>query len=79
MLHLKLNATLLCCTGPTCILIRPDGETVEAFAFGAETRYSELSENNEHKKWYYFRRFKMAIWKKVIRQRNLSRYGCGSL
>ncbi|KAH3834076.1 hypothetical protein DPMN_107394 [Dreissena polymorpha] len=50
--------------GPTCVLIRPDGKTLEAFGYEAETRYSELSEDDQHKKWYYFRRFKMSLWKK---------------
>ncbi|KAH3813352.1 hypothetical protein DPMN_141808 [Dreissena polymorpha] len=51
---------------PTCILIKPDGKTFEAFGFEAESRYAELCEENEHKKWFYFRRFKMALWNKDI-------------
>ncbi|KAH3833638.1 hypothetical protein DPMN_106951 [Dreissena polymorpha] len=52
--------------GPTCVLIRPNGKTLEAFGYEAETRYSELSEDDQHEKWYYFRRFKMSLWKKPI-------------
>ncbi|XP_052225981.1 heat shock 70 kDa protein 12A-like isoform X2 [Dreissena polymorpha] len=51
---------------PTCILIRPDGKTLEAFGFEAESRYSELSESEAYKFWYYFRRFKMSLWNKPI-------------
>ena len=50
---------------PTCALIKPDGETLEAFGYEAENRYSELVENSEHMEHYYFRRFKMALNKKV--------------
>ncbi|KAH3891131.1 hypothetical protein DPMN_015220 [Dreissena polymorpha] len=63
--------------GPTCILIKPDGKTLEAFAYDAETRYSELSENNEHKQWYYFRRFKMELWKKSIHKDTVLEDECG--
>ncbi|KAH3736872.1 hypothetical protein DPMN_043447 [Dreissena polymorpha] len=50
---------------PTCLLIKPDGKTMYSFGFDAETKYSELSQTKEHKKWYYFRRFKMNLWKKL--------------
>ncbi|KAL3862532.1 hypothetical protein ACJMK2_008492 [Sinanodonta woodiana] len=54
---------------PTTAIIRPDGETLHAFGYDAEDKYASLAENNEHKDWYYFRRFKMALFK----DRNLSR------
>ncbi|XP_052225821.1 heat shock 70 kDa protein 12A-like isoform X2 [Dreissena polymorpha] len=52
--------------GPTCVLIKPDGKTLERFGFDAETRYSQLSQTGEHKKWYYFKKFKMKLWNKPI-------------
>ncbi|WAR14045.1 HS12A-like protein [Mya arenaria] len=50
--------------GPTCILIKPDGKTLEAFGYEAETKYADLAGENKHKKWYYFRRFKMKLFDK---------------
>ncbi|KAL3862558.1 hypothetical protein ACJMK2_008518 [Sinanodonta woodiana] len=47
----------------TTALIRPDGETLHAFGYDAEDEYASLAQNNEHKDWYYFRRFKMALFK----------------
>ncbi|WAR14046.1 HS12A-like protein, partial [Mya arenaria] len=49
---------------PTCVLIKPDGITLEAFGYEAETIYADLAAKNEHKKWYYFRRFKMKLFDK---------------
>ena len=46
---------------PTCALIKPDGETLEAFGYEAENKYCELVENEAHEEYYYFRRFKMAL------------------
>ncbi|KAL3862550.1 hypothetical protein ACJMK2_008510 [Sinanodonta woodiana] len=57
------------CKAPTTALIRPDGETLHAFGYDAEDKYASLAQNNEHKDWYYFRRFKMALFK----DRNLRR------
>ena len=50
---------------PTCALIKPDGETLEAFGYEAENKYCQLAENDEHEDYYYFRRFKMTLDKKV--------------
>ncbi|XP_045203416.2 heat shock 70 kDa protein 12A-like [Mercenaria mercenaria] len=50
---------------PTCILIRPDGQTVEAFGYDAEDRYRDLTESGEHVNYYYFRRFKMSLCRKI--------------
>ncbi|XP_052280504.1 heat shock 70 kDa protein 12A-like [Dreissena polymorpha] len=72
-----LGGQLTSLKGPTCILIKPDGKTLEAFAYDAETRYSELSEKNKHKKWFYFRRFKMALWKKSIHKDTVLEDECG--
>ncbi|KAL3878942.1 hypothetical protein ACJMK2_031266 [Sinanodonta woodiana] len=55
---------------PTTALIRPDGETLEAFGYNAEDKYGRLAENDEHKDWYYFRRFKMSLFKDKSLTRN---------
>ncbi|XP_052781386.1 heat shock 70 kDa protein 12A-like [Mya arenaria] len=51
---------------PTCVLIEPDGETFSAFGFDAETKYTSLVEADEHDEWYFFKRFKMQLYKKNI-------------
>ncbi|XP_052779373.1 heat shock 70 kDa protein 12B-like [Mya arenaria] len=48
--------------GPTCVLIRPDGKTLEEFGYEAENKYAELAIDECHKQWYYFRRFKMKLF-----------------
>ncbi|WAQ94400.1 HS12B-like protein, partial [Mya arenaria] len=48
--------------GPTTVLIKPDGKTLEAFGFEAETRYTELIDEDEHESYYFFKRFKMKLW-----------------
>ncbi|KAL3878939.1 hypothetical protein ACJMK2_031263, partial [Sinanodonta woodiana] len=55
---------------PTTALIRPDGETLEAFGYDAEDKYGRLAENDDHKHWYYFRRFKMSLYKDKSITRN---------
>jgi hypothetical protein len=50
---------------PTCILIRPDGKTIEAFGYEAEDRYQDLAGTEEHMDFFYFRRFKMSLSKKL--------------
>ncbi|WAR26663.1 HS12B-like protein, partial [Mya arenaria] len=51
--------------GPTCVLIKPDGKTLHSFGFDAETKYAELIEEDEHNNWYFFKRFKMMLWKQA--------------
>ncbi|WAQ94614.1 hypothetical protein MAR_007085, partial [Mya arenaria] len=46
---------------PTTVLIKPDGKTLEAFGFEAETRYTELIDEDEHESYYFFKRFKMKL------------------
>ena len=45
---------------PTVLLLNPDKE-FEAFGYEAEEIYNHLAAENEHKDWYYFRRFKMKL------------------
>lgn len=54
--------------GPTCVLIKPDGKTLDSFAFDAETKYADLSANGDHTEWYYFRRFKMMLYDRTVRR-----------
>ncbi|KAL3879870.1 hypothetical protein ACJMK2_032147 [Sinanodonta woodiana] len=58
---------------PTTVLIKPDAKTFDSFGYEAETRNSEFAsdDNNEHKKWYYFRRFKMMLHGKMGLDRNI--------
>ncbi|XP_060552835.1 heat shock 70 kDa protein 12B-like [Ruditapes philippinarum] len=50
---------------PTSILIKPDGETFHSFGFEAETDYASLAEENQHKDYFYFQRFKMQLYDKM--------------
>ena len=47
----------------TCILFDPD-QNFASFGYEAEDQYSELAGDgdDEHKDWYYFRRFKMQLF-----------------
>ncbi|KAK3578319.1 hypothetical protein CHS0354_004229 [Potamilus streckersoni] len=58
---------------PTTVLIKPDGRTFDSFGYEAESKYSELAseDNNEYKRWYYFRRFKMMLHGKMGLNRNV--------
>ncbi|XP_060559752.1 heat shock 70 kDa protein 12A-like [Ruditapes philippinarum] len=58
--------------GPTTILIHPDGKTIDSFGFDAETKYAELAEENQHKEWYFFKRFKMLLFDKIGLQRDFT-------
>ena len=51
----------------TCVLFKPD-QTFHSFGYEAEDHYGELAseETGEHKKWYYFRRFKMQLFDKTV-------------
>ncbi|KAL3871047.1 hypothetical protein ACJMK2_039070 [Sinanodonta woodiana] len=47
---------------PTTILFQPDGFTMDAFGYDAESKYVELAQKEEHTNWFYFKRFKMKIY-----------------
>ena len=51
----------------TCILFKPNKQ-FDSFGYDAEDTYGELSaeETGEHKKWFYFRRFKMELFNNVV-------------
>ncbi|KAL3885511.1 hypothetical protein ACJMK2_025564 [Sinanodonta woodiana] len=57
---------------PTTVLIEPDGKTFKAFGYEAEDVYAELAEAGEHRKWFYFRRFKMLLMDKIGLKRGLN-------
>ena len=50
---------------PTCILLKPD-QSFEAFGYEAEDRYAELAQDEEHYDYYYFRRFKMELYRPEV-------------
>ncbi|XP_056001684.1 heat shock 70 kDa protein 12A-like [Ostrea edulis] len=45
----------------TCILFTKEMK-FSHFGFEAEDKYSDLMENNDHKEWYFFRKFKMCLY-----------------
>lgn len=49
----------------TCILFDPKGE-FNSFGFEAEKKFYHLAEDNKHEDWYFFKSFKMQLYKKVI-------------
>ena len=50
---------------PTCLLLNPDG-TMHSFGREAWTKYSTLTEENEHKDWYFFTQFKMTLHQEEV-------------
>lgn len=49
---------------PTTVLLGPNKEFV-AFGYDAESRYTKLAENDDHKDYFYFRRFKMVLYNEI--------------
>jgi hypothetical protein len=45
----------------TCVLFTKD-KIFSKFGFEAEAKYLDLMMDNEHKEWYFFRRFKMCLY-----------------
>jgi hypothetical protein len=52
------------------ILLKPD-KTFDSFGYEAEDRYAELAMDDEHKDYYYFRRFKMLLFDKIVSTKTL--------
>lgn len=46
---------------PTCLLLKPD-KTFYKFGYEAVKEYTKLVENDQHKKYYYFEKFKMTLY-----------------
>ncbi|XP_060580175.1 heat shock 70 kDa protein 12A-like [Ruditapes philippinarum] len=55
-----------CSTGKTstCVLIKPDGETLDSFGYEAERRYNELLSKDQHEKYFFFKNFKTSLYGK---------------
>ena len=49
----------------TCVLFDKH-KKFAAFGFEAEDKYSDLALENEHHNWYFFRRFKMQLYKQIV-------------
>lgn len=63
IMALKWSQSLISHKTPTCALFNKDKELV-AFGYEAEKRFTELTEENKHKDYYYFQRFKMNLFSK---------------
>ncbi|KAL3879594.1 hypothetical protein ACJMK2_031883 [Sinanodonta woodiana] len=65
---------LISMKAPTTVLIKPDAKTFDSFGYEAERKYTDLASNDnyEHKRWYYFRRFKMMLHGKMGLDRNIN-------
>ena len=50
---------------PTCILFSPDGK-FDSFGYEAEDKYARLALDDNHHKWFYFRRFKMTLYENKV-------------
>ena len=49
----------------TCVLFDTVGK-FHSFGFEAEEKYSNLALDDKHHDWYYFRRFKMMLYDKMV-------------
>lgn len=49
----------------TCVLFDPT-EKFNSFGYDAEEKYSNLALDDNHHDWYYFRRFKMMLYNKMV-------------
>ena len=49
----------------TCILFDALGN-FDSFGFEAEENYANLAATNKHLDWYFFRRFKMMLYEKMV-------------
>lgn len=49
----------------TCVLF-DSTQKFHSFGYEAEEKYSNLALDDEHYDWYYFRRFKMMLYNKMV-------------
>ena len=49
----------------TCVLF-DSAQKFHSFGFEAEEKYSNLALDDKHHDWYYFRRFKMMLYDKMV-------------
>ena len=50
---------------PTCLLLTKD-KTFDSFGIQAEQKFCNLSEENEQADWYFFKEFKMSLYKEQV-------------
>lgn len=63
---LSFNPTDGLSTGtPTCVLFNSKGN-FDSYGDEAEEKYSNLVRDDEHRNWYFFRRFKMMLSNKKV-------------
>lgn len=60
------SSTLMYNKTSTSILF-DENEKFSRFGFEAEAKYLELTFENKHRSWYFFRRFKMSLFKIQVR------------
>ncbi|XP_052212853.1 heat shock 70 kDa protein 12A-like [Dreissena polymorpha] len=56
------SGTFITSKAPTCVLIKSDGTTLEAFGYDAESKYAELAAEENHTDVYFFQTFKMKLF-----------------
>ncbi|XP_053391613.1 heat shock 70 kDa protein 12B-like [Mercenaria mercenaria] len=64
---------LITVKAPTVVLFDPKGN-FHSFGYEAETHYAKLSEDEEHRGWKYFRRFKMKLHERLNLSRDIMIY-----
>lgn len=52
----------------TVLLLKPDEKTMHSFGYDAESKYTELASENKHHEWRLFRRFKMQLFGRKVKQ-----------
>ena len=50
---------------PTCVLFNQRG-MFDSFGGDAEDKYTSLAEDEKHRDWYFFRRFKMQLYRNKV-------------
>ena len=55
------NSTRITLKIPTTLLLKENGD-FHSFGYDAEVAYEALKLDGEHEKYYYFHRFKMAVF-----------------
>jgi hypothetical protein len=60
--HGRCSGNSISMKAPTTVLIQADGNTLEAFGYEAEERYAELADEEKHRPYFYFQRFKMMLF-----------------
>jgi hypothetical protein len=59
------SISLIYFQAPTTILFTPE-KVFHSFGYQAEDKYADLAEEDIHKDWYYFRRFKMILHQQTV-------------